>query len=49
MNWPYYDFEPANGFVYDEDGNRVPFDGQARTAHEWEEYLEANDIRGSVR
>ena len=57
MNWPYYTFDPNKvdtasnpvGKLYDEYGNRERFDGKERTAFEWEEYLVAEDLRGSVR
>lgn len=60
MNWPYFDFKPASethahlsakgaGYLYDEEGHRVVFDGAARTLADWETYLEANDERGSIR
>jgi hypothetical protein len=46
MNWDYY--TERGGYLYAENGEREPFDGMARTADEWDAYLEANDIRGTV-
>lgn len=45
--WPYFD--EIDGYLFDENGTRVRFDGSRRDAHEWEQYLIAHDIRGSVR
>lgn len=54
MDWDYYDFKAsdtstAKGYLYDDNGHREKFDGVARTASEWEAYLESQDIRASVR
>ena len=46
-NWNYY--TERGGFLYDESGERELFDGENRSASEWESYLDANDIRGTVR
>lgn len=53
MNWPYFTFKASNtatteGYLYDDNGHRVKFDGAARTYAAWEEYLINADIRGSV-
>lgn len=45
--WPYYDWK--DGRLVDECGCD-PFPNEsAKTANEWQEWLELNDIRGSVR
>ena len=45
--WNYY--TEREGHLFDESGEREQFDGAQRTASEWDAYLEAQDIRGSVR
>jgi hypothetical protein len=47
LTWNYY--TERDGHLFDEAGNREAFDGASRTSDEWEAYLEAQDIRGSVR
>jgi len=45
--WNYY--TACDGYLFDESGEREQFDGAKRSASEWDAYLEAQDIRGTVR
>jgi len=57
LNWPYYTLN-AQGYLEDEDGYKVLFSTQHtngpdfiqfRSAADAQQYLEENDIRGTVR
>lgn len=53
-NWTYYTVKGVNsldgrGYLYDEAGEREHFDGMSRTPADWEQFLESQDIRGTVR
>lgn len=47
MSWPYFELR-ADGYLYDEDGTRQ-FDQVFFDSSEAEQWLEDQDIRGSVR
>lgn len=48
LDWPYYDWNEDDGFLYDEDGDKTDI-GPFKTSQEAEQYLEDNDIRGNIR
>jgi hypothetical protein len=47
MDWPYYTWE--NGRLKDESGGDPFPDEPSRTANEWQEWMEMQDIRGTVQ